>query len=950
MIHYKYDAAGQLTETIYLDKTDTLQQFIDAVAPGKTAATIDWSLVVYPDDLPTYLTDNPRSVTEYNKNGQVKANIDQRGNRTEYRYDDAGRLIETIYPDDTPDDLSDNPRSKSEYNNAGQRVKEIDAQGHATRFVYDNLGRLVATHFADGTKAETIYDALGRRVAAIDQAGTRTEYEYDALGRLTDVVQFLNGEEIRTEYGYDESGRLIWQEDANNHRTNYEYDNLGRRIAVELPQTQRSTTEYDAVGNTFSVTDFNGDTITYNYDAQNRLVEKRVGETPIASFTYTPTGQLETVTDNRGVTSYAYDELGRLLSRTDPDGPYLTSGASIEYGYDAAGNRTSVTTPTGTVEYAFDSQNRLKTVTDDAGVTSYSYDEVGNLIRTELPNGVVETRTYDELSRLESVSYVKDGTLIASYDYTLDPVGHRRVVEERDGRKVEYEYDDLYRLTKETIADPVNGNRTIEYTYDAVGNRLSRIDSVEGTTTYVYDESDRLLREELTTGGNVVHTYEYRYDDNGNTIERIEKDGNSNVVGNATYSWDKENRLVGATTSTGDVISYEYDTDNIRVSSTVNGVTTEYLVDKNRPYAEVLSEYVDDTLAVSYLHGLDLISQERDGSESFYLVDGLGSTRLLTDEGGEVTNAYSYDAFGNLVASSGSIENEFLFAGEQYDESLERYYLRQRYYDAGIGRFTRRDTYEGRIFEPITLHKYLYGNANPVIYTDPSGYFSLLETLQAINWPLVGYSAAFGAGVGATVSGALSLTADLMTGGTLSSAARAFAAGAWNGARRGALGGIIIAVSGPGIAGLLGGGALGGAGAGGTASGGSELIIQAFDYLTGETKEFSLGAIAYATASGVVIGGLLARPYTAPNQQVVNWAPRDVQNTGLAPGRWVMIGGKTTANHVMTGTSTQYPFDNAWVGTVSGQYLRYPSGWEVIKGLIGQRIYTGPPTSPPPAP
>ncbi|MCT7981582.1 putative Ig domain-containing protein, partial [Laspinema olomoucense] len=65
--HYKYDAAGRLTETIYLDKTDTLQQFIDAVAPGKTAATIDWGLVVYPDDLPTYLADNPRSVTEYNK-------------------------------------------------------------------------------------------------------------------------------------------------------------------------------------------------------------------------------------------------------------------------------------------------------------------------------------------------------------------------------------------------------------------------------------------------------------------------------------------------------------------------------------------------------------------------------------------------------------------------------------------------------------------------------------------------------------------------------------------------------------------------------------------------------------------------------------------------------------------------------------------------------------------
>jgi len=82
----------------------------------------------------------------------------------------------------------------------------------------------------------------------------------------------------------------------------------------------------------------------------------------------------------------------------------------------------------------------------------------------------------------------------------------------------------------------------------------------------------------------------------------------------------------------------------VRVSKTVNGVTTEYLVDSNRDYAQVLEERVNNALIASYLYGLDLISQERGNADSYYLVDGLGSTRGLTDGAGNVTDSYSYDA------------------------------------------------------------------------------------------------------------------------------------------------------------------------------------------------------------------------------------------------------------------------------------------------------------------
>jgi hypothetical protein len=103
----------------------------------------------------------------------------------------------------------------------------------------------------------------------------------------------------------------------------------------------------------------------------------------------------------------------------------------------------------------------------------------------------------------------------------------------------------------------------------------------------------------------------------------------------------------------------------------VNGVTTEYLVNGNRDYAQVLEERVNDSLGVSYVYGRDLISQERGSADSFYLADALGSTRGLTNASGVVTNTYNYDTFGNLIASTGNVENDYLFAGEQRDEDLD---------------------------------------------------------------------------------------------------------------------------------------------------------------------------------------------------------------------------------------------------------------------------------------
>jgi RHS repeat-associated protein len=95
------------------------------------------------------------------------------------------------------------------------------------------------------------------------------------------------------------------------------------------------------------------------------------------------------------------------------------------------------------------------------------------------------------------------------------------------------------------------------------------------------------------------------------------------------------------------------------------------------------------------------------------------------------TDTYDFDAFGNLLSSSGTTQNNYLFAGEQFDPALGIYYNRARYYDQRQGRFWTMDTYEGDPQSPESLHKYLYVSGDGVNRKDPSGNFDLVETQVA---------------------------------------------------------------------------------------------------------------------------------------------------------------------------------------------------------------------------
>jgi RHS repeat-associated protein len=181
-------------------------------------------------------------------------------------------------------------------------------------------------------------------------------------------------------------------------------------------------------------------------------------------------------------------------------------------------------------------------------------------------------------------------------------------------------------------------------------------------------------------------------------------------------------------------LAYSYDAENIRKSVSVDGIVTKHLVDKNRDYAQVIEERdALDNLQVAYTYGDDLISQERGGSVSYYHYDGLGSTRALTDGSETTTDSYTYEAFGSLLRSTGTTTNSYLYTGEQFDPNLGFYYLRARYQNPENGRFVTTDPFVGFQYDPVTLHKYLYANAEPINNIDPSGEMTIASAMTSIS-------------------------------------------------------------------------------------------------------------------------------------------------------------------------------------------------------------------------
>jgi len=261
------------------------------------------------------------------------------------------------------------------------------------------------------------------------------------------------------------------------------------------------------------------------------------------------------------------------------------------------------------------------------------------------------------------------------------------------------------------------------------------------------------------------------WDDNGNMTANDMINGTDTTL---QYNWD--NKLRSATKGTKS-ISIRYDPGGNRIwKQSIDGAaetTHKYIVDIVGGLPTTLMEMkdVNDTIIKTYVYANGQPLCQHDGDYSapryFYKHDRLGSVRQIIDTSGNVKNHYIYEPFGELLDSETqeTIGNPFKFTGQYFDSEIDQYYLRARQYDPHIYRFTSRDPVSGKFESPLTFHKYLYCENEPINRIDPMGLvyewgnyryyaFNQQETQAVINeaLDLVGSSfvlgpwRAFGAG------------------------------------------------------------------------------------------------------------------------------------------------------------------------------------------------------------
>jgi RHS repeat-associated protein len=696
-----------------------------------------------------------RTTYKYDAEGELTEETNPLEGITEYEYDAAGDRESETNPD------ADKRTWK--YNEDSQETSEVSPRGNAegaepskytTTIERDEQGRPIKVTDPLGHTTKDTYDADGNVQAVTDGNGHTTKYSYDEDDDRTKVEE---PNKTTTETAYDSEGQMITRTDGNGNTSEYKR-NLLEEIVEEVDPLKRKTKkEYDPAGNLKTVEDALKRTTTYAYDPSNRLTEVSYssGKPAAVKYEYDKDSHVKKMTDGTGETTTTYDELDRLSESKDG------AGSVVKYEYDLGSDPIKITYPNGkAVTRVYDKASRLEAVTDwNSKTTKFSYDPDSELTATSFPAGTEaeDKYAYNEADQMTEVKMDKGATTLGSLTYTRDGDGQVKTTTSKglpDEEASEYTYDESNRLTKAGSTayeyDKANNPTKIgsgSYTYNSA-------DELEGGpgAKYTYNEVGQRSKTTRTSGPATA----YGYDQAGNltSVERLEE---------------------GATAKVED--SYAYNGDNLRTSETISKVTGQLVWDTAESLPLLLDDPVaqtrcgraradlkkgskrakrggpkqckpgwhprsrsyghhnkggasvgrgaaakpafSETEANSYIYGAeDLpIEQINNKNEALYLHhDQQGSTRLLTNSSGEAAAAYTYDAYGNLTASTGTASTPLRYDGQYTSADTGLVYLRARTYDPTTAQFLSVDPALATTSEPYT-----YTKDNPANGADPTG-------------------------------------------------------------------------------------------------------------------------------------------------------------------------------------------------------------------------------------
>jgi RHS repeat-associated protein len=667
------------------------------------------------------------------------------------------------------------------YDPLGRAITVTDSYSGTVAYTYNATGWITGITYPDLKQVDYIYDDLGRLKSVNDWQRTQTGYTWNTDGSAASISYPNNS---TATYAYDGIGREKTITNATNYGElsafEYGYDLVGNRTTVT--ETLRETGAFDLIfqdgfeSGDFSRWSANSGNLSLSVQTQAALVGEYgmqvvinsngslyvTDQTPQAEkhyrarFYFDPNSIQMNLTDVHEIfVGYNYSmisnvpvfkiELGktstgykaRIGTRTDT-GTWLYSPWSASFSNDVHYFEIEwkaarfLGTNDGYMRWWIDgsSKSGISTIDNDAtqidlvnlgAVTgidtstrgTYYFDGfesrkdtyIGNQPLNSMFNAELEAMDFVELEETtyftstatitselalpedEIFFFPEDMVILDDMDFLLDGA----ILVEEGNTVIQYEYDKLYRLTEANYSD----GSYYHYTYDRVGNRLSR-STAQGTIYYTYDDANRML-----TAGGVTYTW----DDNGNLLSD----------GYITYTYDAANRLVGTSGSGTTATAYVYNGLGDKIEQWQDLQATRFTLDLNAPLTQVLSDGPN-----TYLYGAGRIGEINGQAREYYFTDALGSVRQLINSTSLTLNQ-SYEPYGTMLASQGSGESRYGFAGEWTEES-GLVYLRARYYAPKTGRFISKDVWPGDAKRPVSYNAWLYGYGNPIIYTDPSGH------------------------------------------------------------------------------------------------------------------------------------------------------------------------------------------------------------------------------------
>ena len=674
---YTYDLAGLLTSITYPDGTSdhmsysqsqALETIVHKNDQGAVAYTtaltrdgmnnvvgttitrgtvVDWSETNVRNKIAKIATltdaNNNQSTFTYNGEGQPTAVNEPLGRTTTQSYDQLNRLKAQVLPNTGATAIG--------YGADDQVASASDARSVQTIYTYNGFGEL--TQLASPDRGTWVYTYnQGRLDTATDPRGVVKTYTYDALNRPTQVVfdtsgvasanqDMLYGGNQTQAFTYDSChvGKLCSITD-NQGSTSFAYDTQGRLVStarsdVSLPSMSTSQT----------------------HDSKGRIATRTYPSGKVASYTYNPTGEIETITyDGQPVVAGAtYNALGQVLTL----GWGGSAGLGQAFTYDASGNMVQVDEPTTSIQITRDALSRPTLFTDTLGSTtqSHGYDVMNQVVSSEFSLwGTSKNYAYDLGGNLLSNLENTNSGSTASYAATSNR---------------------LSAIGTLSSGTPISSQPVV---HDAMGS----IHSV-GPDTITYDATGRL--SEWSDG---VDTTKMYYNAAGQRVKKIVTGVNAGIF---LEAYDSQGRLIGVYTPNGtgglDVVEELVYLDGWRAVATI------------RP---------DASLGMGSPVVYPIVSDHL-GSPRKILAQSGALMWSWTN-----TEPYGYQA-PNELHSGSSFTYDGRFPGQRFDRSTGTLHNGFRTYSPKLGRYMQSDP----LGLSAGWNTYAYVSNNPLGSYDPIG-------------------------------------------------------------------------------------------------------------------------------------------------------------------------------------------------------------------------------------